>query len=346
MTSKQVGQEDPRFWRNIIKAARCEPREPRPLRGASGQRHDLLAIGLDELGKRLVVVSGEHDARSAVLAQYDLQTAVRDYRVVTVRPAAVSVPKLARALQAAFGSPIINEKTLAAIAEDKELLPSILEQDLGFLNQVRKHINLRAVPQVLELIQQVAKIKFETSDFQGESGTAKFSIDLSSIVDYDPIASDRALGICAIPLYDFKEKQIEAISSAESDDDVILILAEHDIYQYFFPGPDSLALGLVDRGVHDSACIENEIATAPALGHPLGQMEIVERNISPVDVIDALQERKLLVEGEIGFELSEDGKTTRYSVKFKPKEGIISKLINQISIRLDLKDLLKGLGGG
>jgi len=50
---------------------------------------------------------------------------------------------------------------------------------------------------------------------------------------------------------------------------------------------------------------------------------------------------KLVVEGEFGLELTSSGKTIRSSVKFRPKESLISKIINQFSIKIDLKSLFR-----
>jgi hypothetical protein len=80
------------------------------------------------------------------------------------------------------------------------------------------------------------------------------------------------------------------------------------------------------------------------LGHPLAVPEIVDKVTSPYEIIDQLRSRKLIVEGEIGYEISEQAQSARLTVKFKPREGLVSKLVNRFSIKLDLKDLFGSSG--
>jgi hypothetical protein len=53
-------------------------------------------------------------------------------------------------------------------------------------------------------------------------------------------------------------------------------------------------------------------------------------------VIDELKSRGYAVEGEIGYELGPNGLTRRANVKFKPSEGIISKVANRSSLNINL----------
>ena len=64
-----------------------------------------------------------------------------------------------------------------------------------------------------------------------------------------------------------------------------------------------------------------------------------------MQMIDELQEKGLLVEGEAGFELTEAGQSVRGVVKFRPREGFISKLLQRLNVTVsaspaDLKKLL------
>jgi hypothetical protein len=43
----------------------------------------------------------------------------------------------------------------------------------------------------------------------------------------------------------------------------------------------------------------------------------------------------------VGYELSEEGRKQRALVRFRPREGFISKLINRISVKVDLKSIFK-----
>jgi hypothetical protein len=48
-----------------------------------------------------------------------------------------------------------------------------------------------------------------------------------------------------------------------------------------------------------------------------------------------------LVEGEIGYELTAEGQQQRAIVRFKPREALISKIINRISVKINLKSIVK-----
>jgi len=75
-------------------------------------------------------------------------------------------------------------------------------------------------------------------------------------------------------------------------------------------------------------------------GIPLDLLKLL---IDLQNFIEALQGRGLLVEGDIGLELTKDAKTFRAQVRFKPREGLISKLSRIFSLKADLslKDFFK-----
>ena len=75
------------------------------------------------------------------------------------------------------------------------------------------------------------------------------------------------------------------------------------------------------------------------MGHPLGDPELVQESLSLQDTIAALQERKLIVEGEVGLEVTNAGRTLRSAIRFRPRESLLSKLLARISISIGLKDL-------
>jgi hypothetical protein len=78
----------------------------------------------------------------------------------------------------------------------------------------------------------------------------------------------------------------------------------------------------------------------PEIGHPYGDMEVVGNNVAIPDIIEMLQDRGLLVEGELGMEVGPTGKSIRQTVRFKPREGFISKLISRFSFKVDLKNVI------
>jgi hypothetical protein len=58
------------------------------------------------------------------------------------------------------------------------------------------------------------------------------------------------------------------------------------------------------------------------------------------EALDALQDRGLLAEGKIGLEVASAGQQVRASLKFKPREGLIPKVIVRYSFSVDLKNLI------
>ena len=113
------------------------------------------------------------------------------------------------------------------------------------------------------------------------------------------------------------------------------------LFQYFFPSPDQLALGLIDRGGLPPSRVLDYLEAAPQLGHPFGPVEITPESSLP-RMVEALKTLDLVIEGEESSEVTLAGKTIRRSVRFKPREGLISKLLNRLSISFNLKDLFGG----
>lgn len=342
METEIIHKDELKFWNNVLLAIRVKPLELPQIRGVSGLVHQILASGVDETSKRLVVVSGEHDGRSAALVQADIQAAFTDYRVLTIRPAMVSIPKLAKAFQLVVGNPIVTDEFFQELSKEGSELKSTFESNLEYAKTFGKSVSVRSLPQVLDIIQQLAQLKLYSTDISDGSSKGKFQIDLTNILSFDPIADDRKLGICAFPFYDFESPEIEGIATATSVESVSESLRLHDILQFFFPGPDQLALGLVERGIRNSKEVLTEVNNAPTIGHPFGVMEILDPQKSTLDLLDSLEDRKLLVEGEYGYEISEEGLKTRVSVKFKPKEGLISKLFSRFALKIDIRSIFGG----
>jgi hypothetical protein len=99
-----------KFWDTFLRAVETEPAQIRSLKGSSGLSHPFVAAGADRVRKRLVVISGEPDGRSAALAQADVQTQFRDYRVVFARPIAVNLAKAAEGLAVFFRKVEITQR--------------------------------------------------------------------------------------------------------------------------------------------------------------------------------------------------------------------------------------------
>ncbi len=338
-------QKQPKiFWKNIIRAVDLEPRDVGFVRGASGTQHSVLGVGLDEKRSRLILISEEHDARGSVLAQADIQAVVEPLKVITVRPVGINLGLAVNALVSSIGGTLLTPEIIQGL---QGKLPLTQENMGPYLNPILrgfKYADLNALVQILHAIQQLAKIEIvheKSMPDDKASGTVSFRLD--PLINFDPTQADREVGICPVPLYEFSEDEYETIIKGINIGDIKIVLQKHHILQFFYPPPDQLSLGLVERGIHNPDVLLEQLTMAPQIGHPFGEQEIVSRSISPYEVIDELRQRRLLVEGEIGYEISEEAKTVRFAVKFKPREGLLSKLINRFSVNIDLKDLFKGI---
>lgn len=341
------------FWRGMLKAVGTQPKQTKRIRGASGLYHDVLAVGVDEERKRLVIISGEHDARSAVLAQTDIQAAIGQMCAVTVRPVTANLATAAKLLRSVLGKSELSvgesESSQLDFGRLEQFTQSIdakgrrekLDYSIPSIIAFPGNIKLNSSAQTLQFLQQLVELRIGLKERDGNGESNDFTIDFSRLLNSDPIADDVAYGVCAIRLFEIDRDDIEAVCMCKTIDDVTHVLQKHDIYQFFFPAADNVALGVLDRGIRDRKGIVDETNRAPSLGHPFGELELLPGGTAVVEVVDALMERGLIVEGEVGCQLTERGTKVRARVKFMPKEGIVSKLINRFSLKFDVKDLFK-----
>jgi hypothetical protein len=154
--------------------------------------------------------------------------------------------------------------------------------------------------------------------------------------------ADIAVGVCPLPLYDFSSSELDLFLRNADPEAIRESLRSHDIAQYFFPAPDHLALGLVERNVTNPADITRLMATVPAEGHPFAASEFVSPDVKLAEILDALVKKNLITEGEVAFELTPAGHSIRSTVRFKPRESLLSKIISRFNVSLNLKDLFGG----
>ena len=287
------------FWNELLRAVDTEPRQVSEICGASGLAHPVIALGVDNARRRLVVVSGDTSGRAAALAQADIQAAVNSFRVLFCRP-------------------VLDVFKPFRCEEDRtDTRDSLLSNSKSISTVVLQH-----ALEHLSVVQQSEK----TGD------------ELLTVVREAMTRDDLKTGLCPIMLDDFSTSDIEIICSARNLDDTKAILQRLQMLQYFFPSPDQLALGLIDSGGLTSSRVLSDLEIAPQLGHPYAPAEITPET-SLLRVVEALQEQGLAVEGEESLELTNTGKIIRRSVRFKPREGLVSKLLNRVSVTLSLKDL-------
>jgi len=336
------------FWPSLLRAVGTEPRDLPNLRGASGINHEFAAVGADDAERRLVVVSQEGSAAGAAMAQADLQAAMQDVKVIVARPVVIDLAAVGKSIAEQSGRPAFTSSDLMRIQQVEEAGSEELQATLNdqltqmFGPLILQIVTARAVGSInllqglAQFMDQMSKMNWQLPSDDPDAVVA----DFSKLLTTPTLQSDSELGVCGIPLYEFDPDELEAIHSGTDRNQIEGILRRHDILQYFYPAPDQTVLGLVDRGQGSLGTMEEVARVAPEIGHPYGSSEIVSAEQLPA-LIDELRQRKLLVEGELGYELTESGKQQRAIVRFKPREGIISKVVNRISVKINLKSIIK-----
>jgi hypothetical protein len=333
------------FWQNLLRALEAEPHQASLVRGVSGLEHPIIAAGIDKNRRRLLLVSGEHDARSAAIAQLDIQRVVESIQVIVMRPIAINLAPLAKQIMGFLGganvSPDRWQEKMKVLREGE--MNAAIEQSFSLYGPALDVATLNWVAQIMQVVQQLSMIDIKAGDGVGD-GSPAGTIGFGKLANLDPAELDRHLGICPLPLYQLDPIDATTIQSGSDIEAVRDVLRRREILQFFFPSADHLALGLVDRGLQDPTAVLNELSKAPDIGHPFGPPELTPSGLPIGDTIDALQDKGYLVEGEIGVEMTGMARSIRANIRFKPREGIVSKLANNVSIKLDLKDLLRSFG--
>jgi hypothetical protein len=338
-----MSEEQKLFWDNFLSAIKTEPRPSRSIVGASGITHAVLAIGADDANKRLVVISGDHDARASAMMQTDIEATLPGVHVVVARPIAVGLPVIAQAIIEFFGSDKLTAEHLKMFGgkgrRQKQMLQSFQEVLMPKLlmpaAKAFEMVPLDILSQVLYIIKQLTYL--DISMAPTAVGNAFQHVNLDSLAHQDLMQSDREVGICPLPLYSFSETDWEIFRSHSTSD-----IAEHlkilQVYQYFFPAPDQAILGLADRTELSKDDVGRDLQRLVEMGHPIGDPELVARTPTVISMVEALQDRGLIVEGKVHFTLTENGNKIRGDVKFKPREGVISKLINRLRVNLNVRN--------
>jgi hypothetical protein len=318
-------EEHKRFWNNVLKAAEADPRTENSIRGASGIYHSALAFGVDEDRKRLLIISAEHDARTAAMAQIDIQAALNGVQVLVARPIAIDLSKVAQSISESLGRSVFTHEDITALSANSEAAGEAVKRHfdavitpLNFLGQ----IPLNILAQWMSAVQQLGLITFSQFTDQKAPNNNRLTIDIDKLAKLDPLEQDNHFGVCPVPLYQFKPEEVDLLNGEPNLDDVRELLSRRGILQYFFPAADSLALGLIERGAGSQSILADQLVLAPAMGHPFGASEIVgEGKADLPSMIDALQTRNLIVDGEVGLEIGPDGRHIRTSIRFSAARG-------------------------
>lgn len=335
------------FWEIFLNAVNCEFREAKEIQGASGIKHKVLCIGVDNEKKRIVIVQDEQDARILAMTQADIQAKIKGFNVLMVRPVPMNIATAVSAFGLLFGTFKLTQNDFKSLSNEKNDTESIVQENKNkiedLLNTISPQIEiiqktkLNIVPIIKELVQQLSHVTF----LANSEDDGNFSMDFEKLLGFNPLAYDTTLGICPIPLYDFSVNEAEIFLNGNDIEGVKGILKEHSIYQFFYPPADALALGFIENETLSKEELLSKVKMTPEYGHPFGKNELTNsRKI--IDIIENMRELGLVTEGE--FEtmvLTEDGVKERLAVKFRPRESIFKRISNLISIKVDIniKDL-------
>ncbi|MDQ3817271.1 MAG: hypothetical protein M3362_06230 [Acidobacteriota bacterium] len=158
----------------------------------------------------------------------------------------------------------------------------------------------------------------------------------------ETIEEDRRAGICSFSLGQFAHEEMELILQGGADVEAIKeTFRRRNLFQYFFPAPDHLALGLIESGrVRFLPQLIDQLVRTPDLGHPFGPNELMTVKYSFTEMVKELQNLGLVKEGEGGLEITDEGLRARALVRETPREALLNKILNRISANLYLKFLL------
>lgn len=278
------------FWNTLLRAVETEPRSVDSIQGASGFFHPVVALGVDEKTRRVVLISGEGDARSAALAYGDIQAALPSIKLLMARPAPLNLGLAAQIVSELIGRVQIgprelkwfeNEEAVNQVTKDFiENIPMKLRSVMGRSFAIAS-LNMIAawkdVVQQLSLV-ELMEISADPETITGaQQDTSTFpTFDFQKLIAYDPVAMDRSLGVCSIPLYDFTQKDVDIFQSGRDIEVARQLLKRLDVFQYFFPAADQLVLGFIDQDQLSVREIVHRLERTPEIGHPFGQLEIVD----------------------------------------------------------------------
>jgi hypothetical protein len=338
-----------KLWDSFSRAIGAQLREHPTIRGASGLDHAVQAISVDDKTNRVIIFSAEPNPRIAALIQGDVQATMPSARVLVARPIIIDVSAIVRSFFKSPDEAKITLRQFKGFTDRFNKLSKVkqqaqIERDvmgaIGSTINAFQHVSLPNVSQWNSVFQQLLGLDWKTV-FESFSNEAS-PISFSDIYNIDYLAVDRACGVCPIPLYEFQDTDWNLFFQGSDIESIQHRLKQLDIFQYFFPPPDQVALGLAERGLTKRAEIIEAIERSPSLGHPFGETELVSGTDSLVEMVDALEERNYVAEFEQVVEVTPTGRITRTSVKGRPRESFISKLLNRVNVNLSAspKDFL------
>lgn len=341
------------FWRVFGQALKAEPREATTIQGISGVEHNVESIAVDDQNKRLIIVSAEPNPRMAALMRVDIQSAMPDLRVLIVRPIAFDLPSIARQIVANLG---VLEVDFDYIGKQAAELKNEMQGDdqIELIKRLfggvflpvflaYKNVSFPPINQVFSIIQQLALFDWEKVAESTASVPSNLRIPIKGLLSIDSMAADLRYGVCPMPLYEMTERDWEQFSATNNTEGLECRLRELGVYQYFFPPRDQVILGVVDKTRATLDELGRSLNVSEQLGHPLAPCEITSDSRNIQTIIDDLSSMGLVVEGEIGLEITPAGTSSRAVVKFRPRESFLSKLFQSLKLNISLNAGIKDL---
>lgn len=346
----EADQDRPPIWQALLAGLGAEYRSAKEIDGASGLQHPVEAIGVDEVGRRLIVISSETNPRVAALLRGDVQATTADFKVLVARPMAFN---LAQAIRRSFftesGSlnvPKLIEVGVAFQSQEKENeeVKALIGEPLEKLLDSANRSSLKLKNHIFSVMEQLHAIEWTVLSKLVDGGFMQIATEvLTQFSRLDPLSDDREQGICPIPTYELSEADWALFETNKDLDEIQHRLKALDIYQYFFPPADKLLLGLVERGTGSLDSLGDGFLLSDEQGHVVSENALIDNAQHVSDIIAELRAKGYMVEGEMEFELTELGHSTRKVVRFRPSEGLIAKISKILSLKVDinLQDLLR-----
>jgi hypothetical protein len=325
------------FWRSILSSLETRPIEPAPICGASGVRHEVLGVGVDDSRQRLIIITDSMDPKSAAFAQSDIQSLYVDMKVIVARAV------LANAYGGLVGlRGMLPKDLILDINHIGHLIGESVEKEDGWVDAQTKRLAdalmksvtgdplLRphsALAALVQVVAQLSRLNWRNVNFN----------DSSKLLALGPLFNgpiqdiDAELGICPIPVHKMSADEVDNIKSSSGLEPARELLKRIGVFGYFFPEKEELVLGLVDRGVSKEDALTEAIDIARKNGHVLSG----NKN-SLLEVVDSLKSRGMIVSGELGFETTISGQSARAIVKYQPKESLYVKMLNLLGVAASL----------
>jgi len=185
--------------------------------------------------------------------QLDVQATMPDVHVIVARPIIFDISEIARRVFERIGD--FNLQTVVAALKEpnvhqdstKEIMETKIGPAIKPLFDTASKVRLPVSVQLMDVIEQLMRLDW--GSITTPVAMEDFLAILFSTTTLDSAAADRRLGICPIPLYEFSEADYNLLLSGKHIDEVQARLKRLGIYQYFFPAPDQLLLGLADNKV-------------------------------------------------------------------------------------------------